>query len=172
MTRPVIDVVAQSALAHELNLTTRRVRQLVAEGVLPCADEEGRYDLQRCRERYLLFQSRRDASAWTSFEESLIQLAHKAERLVNRALQARSTEAQLRAASVATQELMTDLRFMTVCRSRSEAEQALFLEMWRDREDRALGLLVARATAACREVRGPGLPGREPAGGRFKPSSR
>jgi hypothetical protein len=137
--------VTQKQLAAELALTDRRVRGLIKEGILPTADENGRYDAQHCRERYRLYQSRTDASAWMEFEDNLVQQARKAERLLNRALSPRSTEPQLRDASVTVQRLMSDMRFMVTCRSRSDAERDFVLEMWRDREDFALGALGARA---------------------------
>lgn len=87
----------------------------------------------------------RDAAAWTEFENRLLDNARRAERALSIALKANSTERQVQAGSIVVQGLFEELRFMTVCRSRSQAERDFITEVWRDREDRALGLLVARA---------------------------
>jgi hypothetical protein len=68
------------------------------------------------------------------------------------ALRPAASGPQMQAASLAVQALFEDLKFMTTARSRSDAERALHLEMWREREDRALGALV---TAAVEMLAGP-----------------
>ena len=135
---------SQTALASELGVSPRRVRQLIAEGILPAA-RAGAYDVQRCLERHELYLARHDGAAWEAFEDRLVRDARRAERLLAAALRPAAGWPQLRTASVATQRLFSDLSFMTRCRSKTPAERTLFLELWREREDRALGLLVARA---------------------------
>ena len=135
---------SQTALASELGVSPRRVRQLIAEGILPAA-RAGAYDVQRCVERHELYLARHDGAAWEAFEDRLVRDARRAERLLAAALRPAAGGPQLRTASVATQRLFSDLSFMTRCRSKTPAERTLFLELWREREDRALGVLVARA---------------------------
>jgi hypothetical protein len=40
----------------------------------------------------------------------------------------RTTDVQIRAASVAHHDLMADMRFLTVCKSRTSAERKMFLD--------------------------------------------
>jgi phage terminase Nu1 subunit (DNA packaging protein) len=59
---PVYPVYPVDAIAKLLNLTPRRIRQLVAEGVIPRA-ERGRYDLTRCVRGYVKFLQERAEGA-------------------------------------------------------------------------------------------------------------
>jgi|SRR5215203_5648690 len=78
--------------------------------------------------------------------EELVRDAKRTERLVAAALKPGATGPQMRAASIATQRLYGDMAFMTRCRSRGPAERDLFLGLWREKEDHALGQLVAAAS--------------------------
>jgi hypothetical protein len=42
------------------------------------------------------------------------------------------------------QDLCSDLRFVTATRSGGEAERALFMGLWQEREDHGLRLLIGR----------------------------
>ena len=118
-------------------ISPRRVRQLVAEGILPGSDEAGTYDVQRCADRHALFLARHDAAAWSGFDEQLVRDTRRVERLLAAALRTAASGPQLRAASLAVQRLFADLSFMTRCRSKTPAERDLFLGLWREREDHA-----------------------------------
>jgi hypothetical protein len=61
------------------------------------------------------------------------------------ALRPAASRLQLHAASIGVQRLFSDLSFMTVCGSKSPAERDLFLALWREKEDRSLGALLAAA---------------------------
>jgi hypothetical protein len=137
----------QTALASELGVSPRRVRQLIAEGILPGPNEAGTYDLERCVQQHALFLARHDAGAWAPFEDRLLRAARRVERLLATAVRPAASGPQLQAASVAVQGLFSDLSFMTVCRSKTPAERDLFLRLWREKENRALGALVARVAA-------------------------
>lgn len=64
-------------LARHLNLTDRRVRQLVDEGVIrQLAD--GRFDLRECQRHYRIF-SRRDELDIERLERDVVDLAQAAE---------------------------------------------------------------------------------------------
>jgi hypothetical protein len=144
MTTTTPNDVSQMAVAAELAISPRRVRQLIGEGVLPGPDAAGCYNVQRCADRHALFLSRHDAAAWSSFEEQLVRDTRRVERLLATALRPAASGPQLRAASIAVQRLFADLSFMTRCRSKTPAERDLFLGLWREKEDRALGALVSQ----------------------------
>jgi hypothetical protein len=64
-----------------------------------------------------------------------------------RALKPGATDAQVRAASVAHQDHMADVRFCTVCKSRTTAERNMFLAWWDREDDQAMGMLFAHVMA-------------------------
>jgi hypothetical protein len=135
--------VDQKQLAVELGVTVRRIRQMVDEHILP-PPRDGKHDLERCERRYRLYKRGTDAD-WDQFYDEVLARAKDAERKFERALRPRATDAQIRAASVAHQDHMADVRFCTACKSRTTAERNMFL-LWWDREDeRAMSLLFAHA---------------------------
>jgi hypothetical protein len=123
----------------------RRIRQMVEEHILP-PPREGKHDLERCERRYKLFKRGTDAD-WDQFYDEVLARAKDAEGKFERALAPRSTDAQIKAACVAHHDLMADMRFMTVCRSRGSAERRMFLDWWDREDDAAMGMLFAHAMA-------------------------
>jgi hypothetical protein len=135
--------VSQKALALRLELTERRVRQMVDEKVLS-EPRNGRFDLALCLERYRLFRSK-DPEAWADVLDRLGRDAAEFDELVTAALRPISKRAELTAASCAVQRLFSDLNFISAVKSRTDAERQFFWSVWCEKEDRLLGLLLGRA---------------------------
>jgi hypothetical protein len=135
-------LVSQIELARDLNLTDRRIRQLVTERILPPARDEG-FDLELCRQRYGLYSSGSERD-WALAFDAAEDLARNASDLNDRAFADGAAPADVTAASTAIQASTSMMNFLTASRSKSEAERALFWGLW-DREERqALGALLAR----------------------------
>ena len=81
------------------------------------------------------------------FYDEVLSRAKDAERKFDRALRPRATDTQIRAASVAHRDFMADMRFMTVCRSRTASERKMFLDWWDREDDQAIGMLFAHVMA-------------------------
>jgi hypothetical protein len=137
--------VDQKQLAVELGVTVRRIRQMVDEHILP-PPRDGKHDLERCERRYRLYKRGTDAD-WDQFYDEVLARVKDAERKFERALRPRATDAQIRAASVAHQDHMADVRFCTVCKSRTTAERNMFLAWWDHEDDQAMGRLFAHVMA-------------------------
>jgi hypothetical protein len=142
----------QKRLAAHFGVTGRRVRQLIEAHIFPSARDR-HYDLAICRERYDLFRNKRDRTGWDDFYRSLEARIGKTEKLIGAALEPTSKAIQVREASRAVQDVFSDLRFITAVRSKSDAERELFLGLWCEREDAALGILLSRAAALITRVR-------------------
>jgi hypothetical protein len=62
----MMERLSQKLLAERLGVTPRRVRQLIAENILPGPDSAGGYDAAECEARFLLF-SGGSPQAWSRF---------------------------------------------------------------------------------------------------------
>jgi hypothetical protein len=135
-------------LASELGVTVRRVRQMVEEHILP-PPRDGKHDLARCERRYRLYKRGADAD-WNAFYDEVEEAAKDAAKKFERALKRPAgvpDDAAVIAAAVAHQRNVTDLRFLTACKSRSAAERKMFLDWWDREDDQAMGMLLAHAMA-------------------------
>jgi hypothetical protein len=137
--------VNQKGLAEELGLTDRRIRQMVAQHLLPEPWPELGYDLERCERYYGLYQRKDEPQAWIAFLRQIEEAAVTVQRLIDRALKPRGTKEQLKAASLALQALSADMRFVTAARSNGEGERSFFEQWWSEKEDQNMGLLLSRA---------------------------
>jgi hypothetical protein len=142
-TRPTPAFASQKALALRLELTDRRIRQLVDEKVLP-EPRDGRFDVARCFERYRLFRSK-DPDAWAEYFDQVTRDAGEVEKLVAAALEPSSKKAEVTAASCAVQSVVSDLEFITAARSKTDGEREFVWSIWRAKADEALRLLLGRA---------------------------
>ncbi|MBO6901185.1 MAG: hypothetical protein JJ864_07545 [Rhizobiaceae bacterium] len=135
--------VDQKTLATELGVTARRVRQLVQAHLLPPANDEGVYDLDRCR-RYFKLYSDKTPYEWAHFFRELRDESVRVERLVRKASSASATEAELARAGKAAAELFDALRFAIAAKSQSDAERT-FMRLIFDRlEVETYGPLISR----------------------------
>jgi hypothetical protein len=137
------NLVDQRTLARELNVTDRRVRQMVEEFILPDA-RDGLYDLDLCSGRYQLYRngSERD---WDRFFDQVLDDVQESSRLLDAALKPTSAMDAVTAASKAVQTTYRDMRFMTAVKSKTDSERELFFGLWKREEDNALRLLLSRA---------------------------
>jgi hypothetical protein len=136
-------LVSQLELARDLNLTDRRIRQLVTERILPPPREEG-HDLHLSRRRYKLYSNGSDLD-WERVFDEAEELARTASELNDKAYADDAVTADVTAASIAIQASTTAMAFLTAAKSKSQAERELFWGIWDREEHRALGALFARA---------------------------
>jgi hypothetical protein len=146
--------VNRTRLAEELGLTDRRIRQMVAQHLLPEPWPELGYDLERCERYYGLYQRKDEPQAWIAFLRQIEEAALTVQRLIDRALKPRGTKEQLKAASLALQALSADMRFVTAARSGGESERSFFEQWWSEKEDQNMGLLFGRAVQIMAEEAG------------------
>ncbi|WP_157961403.1 hypothetical protein [Microvirga flavescens] len=144
--------VTQKTLSNELGVTDRRIRQMVADRILP-EPRDGRFHLPSCMARYQLFRhgQRED---WFAFWEQLKEDAEHTQALVDEALNPASTIDQVREACRATENLFSDIRFDIAAKSKTGAERELFSQVWEERENRLMGLIVSRGIEIVAAERG------------------
>ena len=135
-------LVGQQALARELGVTDRRVRQMVEGHILP-ESRDGLYDLEFCLDRYGLYREGTDRD-WDRFFDQCEDLARESTDLLRAALKPDGTLEMVRAASTAIQVSYRDMRFMTAVRSKSDSERKLFFGVWDREETEAMSLLLSR----------------------------
>jgi len=136
--------VSQPDLADQLHLTPRRIRQLVQARVLPDADGDGLFDLERCQRFYRLYADGSDA-AWSSFFLELTDLAERAEYLVRKAVAERGTRVDLAKAGPVIAELAEALQFVVAVQSANDAERTFVSSMFDRMLGDAFGALLRRA---------------------------
>jgi hypothetical protein len=134
--------VSQTALAKDLRLTDRRVRQLVEERVLPPARDRG-YDLELSRTRYRIYSSGTESDWDRTFTEAE-DMAKLATELGRKAHADGAVVADVTAASIAIQSSTTMMNFLTACKSKSRTERELFWGIWKREQDAAIGGLIGR----------------------------
>jgi hypothetical protein len=144
----------QKALAVELGLSTRRIRQLVAARILPESDDNGLYDVDLCRARFELYSFGSDAD-WFRFYERTERDAATVDRLVKKATAPGADKAALGKAGAAMAALFDGLRFITACRSTSDSEREFVMGQWEREEASAFWPLVAAGQCSRRGKRGP-----------------
>lgn len=136
--------VDQKRLAREIGVTDRRIRQLVDEYILPPAHHtDGTYDLDLCRDRYDLYRDGSDRD-WTGFYEEADREVTAARKAIDRAFADDATTAHVTAASMALQASMSTVRFVTACRSKSDAEREFLFPIFQREEDDAIRNLLGR----------------------------
>jgi len=145
-------LVGQQALARELGVTDRRVRQMVEGHILP-EPRDGLYDLGFCQDRYGLYREGTDRD-WDRFFDQCEDLARESTELLRAALKPTSTLDMVTAASRAVQASYRDMRFMTAVRSKSDSERTLFFRVWEREETEAMALLLSRTCALMGEQEG------------------
>lgn len=138
------NLVNQQGIAEGLGLTSRRVRQLVEEKILPPPNTDGGYDLALCRERYDLYRSGSDAD-WIRFYDDAEKELRATARLFQRACSKGAKLEDVTRASIAVQANTATMSFMTACKSPSKAEADFHHLIWQREEDRALGELVTQS---------------------------
>jgi hypothetical protein len=135
--------VSQIELARDLKLTDRRIRQLVAERILPPAREEG-HDLELSRRRYRLYSGGSERDWHLAFDEAE-DLARMASDMNAKAFADNAVPEDVTAASIAIQSSTAMMAFLTGAKSKSQPERELFWRIWDREEHQALGALMARA---------------------------
>lgn len=135
--------VSQIELAKDLNVTDRRVRQLVTERILPPARDEG-HDLALSRERYRIYSSGSERD-WDKLFDEAEDAARLAGELSDRAFAADAGLEDIKAASIAIQRSTVLMSFLTACRAKSDEERRLFWNWWDKEEGQALSGLLAHA---------------------------
>ena len=141
-TAPERVFVSQLALARDLNLSDRRVRQLVAERILPPPRDEG-HDLDLSRQRYKLYSNGSERDWELAFDEAE-DLARMASDLNAKAFADDAVPEDVTVASRAVQASTTMMAFLTGAKSKSQSERDLFWGIWDREEHQALGALLAR----------------------------
>jgi hypothetical protein len=121
--------VSQPELADALGLTARRVRQLVSEHILPDADDDGRYDFERCQRFYRLYSTGTE-SAWNVFYEEVQDMAARVDRLVRRATADSGSRADLAKAGHELAKLHEAVQFMVAVKSSSDAERSFIASVF------------------------------------------
>lgn len=134
--------VSQKDLAAALGVTTRRVRQMETEFILP-PPRDGTYDLGLCRERYQLYRTGTDRD-WQAFYGEAEDAGRRTKRLMDAVEAPDATDADVRAASLAIQDLFATARFITACRSTTDAERAFIMPLWTQQENGALRVVMSR----------------------------
>ena len=142
-TAPEPIFVSQIELARDLNLTDRRIRQLVDERILPPPRDEG-HDLELSRERYRLYSNGSDRDWERCFDEAE-DAARLAGELNDRAFDGDAGLEDVKAASIAIQRSTVLMSFLTACKSKSDAERKVFWSFWDREEGQALSALLAHA---------------------------
>jgi hypothetical protein len=135
--------VSQIELAKDLNLTDRRIRQLVEERILPPVRDEG-HDLALSRERYRIYSSGTERD-WDKCFDEAEDAARLAGELNDRAFNDGAGLEDVKAASIAIQRSTALMSFLTACKSKSDAERRLFWNLWDREEGQALSGLLAHA---------------------------
>jgi hypothetical protein len=144
MTRNSDEFVDQTRLAAALKVTTRRVRQMVDEHILPPAHHEtGLYDLALCEERYALYRDGSDRD-WDRFFDDAERGTVETKDIYEKAFVDGATIADVTAASRAVQDDMGRMHFLTACKGKSAAQRELFHTIWQREEDSALRSLLGR----------------------------
>lgn len=137
--------VSTKELANHLNITPRRVQQLVAEEIFddPKMFHHGGYDLDVCRHRYNL---KTDGSTreWAQFHELMQCKFDEADRLQDIALKPNVTEKKLQAAIAAVEAAFSDMFFSIACIRGDDRFQGFSREMYRQQRVHVLQGLIWR----------------------------
>lgn len=124
------DWVNQTELATTLDITIRRVRQLIGCRILP-EDRDGKWHLPTCSERYTIYtrKSERDLDNISyDVEQRAKQLHELLDKLVD-AVNDKQRRALLPKAAALHQEVFETLVFIMSAWSKSERERALMLRL-------------------------------------------
>lgn len=132
--------VDQKALAKDLGITPRRVRQLVAADLLPEPDDDG-YDLERSRQFYALYTNG-SPRGWRDFHDEISALAIRVERWVKKA--ETLSKPNLAKAGREANRLFENLRFSIAATSDSDAERGYHRLLFDRLEAEVFGPLVRR----------------------------
>lgn len=135
--------VSQIALAKDLGLTDRRIRQLAELRILPTARDEG-HDLELSRHRYRLYSNGSELDWEKCFNEAE-ELARVAGELNDKAYAEGAVVADVTIASRAIQASTSMMAFLTAAKSKTDSERKLFWGIWDREEHQALGALFVRA---------------------------
>lgn len=121
--------VNQGDLAKVLDLTARRVRQLVSEGILHEAID-GKWDVTVEAERYSLYRST-DPDRWDEILTAAEHDAVKVDHLIERAVSSSGTGPNIERAAEAADALLDKMLLIATIRSKSTSDRTMFSEMFR-----------------------------------------
>jgi hypothetical protein len=136
----------QKIIAERLGLTGRRVRQLLAEHILPEPDNEGLYDWPTCAERYRLY-SRGTDSDLLNFLDTVEERSRRLEDLVEKVSRPQATMEDMGLAGRETLWVFGALRFLTGVKTEPDSlKQILMRSINRDEAD-AMAFIFAAMDA-------------------------
>ncbi|WP_031243673.1 hypothetical protein [Mesorhizobium sp. LNJC391B00] len=136
--------VTAKALATDLGLTARRIRQLTAAKIFSIEPTDDLYDLDRCRQRYDLY-SDRESPAWNRFFDRVAEDTTNADRFCNAALKPKGSQADLQKAVHAVESMFSDIFFMVAAKSGTQAERDFVMGIWQREQRAAMQPLLWRA---------------------------
>jgi hypothetical protein len=134
-------LVTTKELAKAIGVTARRVGQMVEEHLMPPPNAEKRFELERCELRYRLYKHG-SVTQWNCYLDEVEAAGIASQEMFERAMEADADDL-IKPAIQAIRRVHEDLRFLAVARSKTTAESNLFLDMWEQQEDNAIGALLA-----------------------------